>query len=103
MLHSHNKTSLLSKLIEKDILTPKNSISTVSATLNKHSNDTLAQPSSKLFASTFDFAKDSTKILPMKLSFEVAQGLRDDSLITPERHSFSPTILQNTGSSIHTI
>lgn len=100
VLQSHHKASLLSKLVDKDILTPKNSFSTVSATQHKFSNDTFAQPA-KLFTS--DFTKDSTKILPMKLSFEVAQGLRDDSLITPERNSFSPIILQNTGSSMQTI
>lgn len=88
---------MFSKLIDKDILTPKNSFSTVSATQLKFSNDTQAH-TPKLFSC--DLKKDSTKILPIKLSFEVAQGLRDDSLVTHERHSFSPKILQNTRSNI---
>jgi hypothetical protein len=88
---------MFSKLIDKDILTPKNSFSTVSATQHKFSNDTQTH-TPKLFSR--DLKKDSSKILPIKLSFEVAQGLRDDSLVTPERHSFSPKILQNTRSNI---
>lgn len=88
---------MFSKIIDKDILTPKNSFSTVSASQHKFSNDTLAN-TAKLFSC--DLKKDSAKILPIKLSFEVAQGLRDNSLITPERHSFSPKILQNNRSNI---
>jgi len=53
------------------------------------SNDTIPQLAKLLSyqSDTHKLPLDSTKILPLKLSFEAAQGLRDDSLVntTAER------------------